>query len=56
MNKFVKGSLQVLTLYAKMEIAAGLILAILVVGFVLFNGDRSEVKPSAPATSPTTQQ
>lgn len=56
MNKFFQGSLRIITLYAKMEIAAGLLLAILVVGFVIFSGDRNEIKPSAPATSPTIQQ
>ena len=56
MNKFFQGSLRIFTLYAKIEIAAGLLLVMLVVGFVVFSGDRNEIKPSAPATSPTIQE
>ena len=56
MNKFLRGFINLLTAYLKIEIIGGLILVILVVGYVLFTNNRRDVSPSVPDTVPTLQE
>ncbi len=56
MNKFLRGLINLLTIYAKIEIVGGLILVILVLGYVLFTTNHREIEPSVPDTSPTIQE
>jgi hypothetical protein len=52
MNKFLRGFLHLLTMYFKIEIVGGLILVILVLGYVVFALNRSDRIPSVPDTAP----
>ncbi len=55
MTQFLRGLLRFATVYAKFEIVGGLILVMLVLGYVAFTANRSDVIPSAPDASSTIQ-
>ena len=56
MNKFLRGFLHLLTTYLKIEIVGGLILVILVLGYIVFTTNRGEDALSVPDTVPTIQE
>lgn len=56
MNKLLQGSLKVLTTYAKFEIAGGLILVMLISGYVVLTRDLTPFESPLPVTSPTTPE
>ena len=56
MNKFLRGFLYLFTTYLKIEIASGLVLVILVLGYVLFTTNSREIEPSVPDTVTTIQK
>ena len=56
MNKYLRGFINFLTTYLKIEIVGGLILVMLVLGYVVLTTNRRESKPSAPDTAPAIQE
>lgn len=56
MNKFIRGFLHLFTVYLKIEIVGGLILVILILGYVVFMTNPKDIVPSMPETTPTIQK
>lgn len=54
MNKLLENLVKVLTTYAKFEIAGGLILVMLISGYVVLTRDLTPFESPLPVTSPTT--
>ena len=56
MNKLLRELLHLVTIYAQIEIIGGLILVMLLLGYVVLTLNSSEFKPPVPESWPTLQQ